>query len=79
MAAYNLKSSQADRIDYDSANGNYFDDQIAQYIANGGDVNEIDRSTFDAWFDVDQEDVDDAKEAETRAWSTFQERLAAAQ
>lgn len=78
MATYNLSSNQAHRINYDSANGNYFDDQIAQYVAAGGSLNDIDRSTFNVWFDVEQEDVDDAEEAEARAWSTFQERLAAA-
>jgi len=78
MTTYNLSSNQAHRINYDSANSNYFDDQIAQYIAAGGDVNDIDRSTFDVWFDVEQEEVDDTEEAESRAWSTFQERLSAA-
>ena len=78
MATYNLSSNQAHRINYDSANGNYFDDQIAQYVAAGGNVHDIDRATFDVWFDIDQEDVDDTEEAEARAWSTFQERLAAA-
>lgn len=78
MTTFNLSSDQAARINYDSANGNYFDDQIAQYVAAGGELAQIDRSTFDVWFDVDQEDVDDTEEAEARAWSTFQERLATA-
>ena len=74
----NLSSDQAARINYDSANSNYFDDQIAQYVAAGGELAQIDRNTFDVWFDVDQENVDDTEEAEAHAWSTFQERLAAA-
>lgn len=72
---YNLSSSQSARINYDQANGNYFDDQIAQYVAAGGSLYEIDRSTFSTWYDVDQEPVDDKEEAEARAWATFQERL----
>lgn len=78
MATYNLSSNQSHRINYDNANGMYFDDQIAQYVAAGGSLADINRSTFDVWFDLDQEDVDDREEAEARAWSTFQERLAAA-
>ncbi len=75
---YNLSSNQAHRINYDAANGDYFDDQIAQYVAAGGHLDDIDRSTFNAWFNIEQENVDDAEEAEARAWSVFQQRLAAA-
>jgi hypothetical protein len=78
MTTYNLSSNMAHRINYDSANGNYFDDQITQYVAAGGNLNDIDHNTFSVWFDVDQEDVDDKEEAEARAWSTFQERVTAA-
>lgn len=73
---YHLSSSQADRINYDGMNSNYFDDQIEQYIVAGGELKNINRSTFNAWFDLDQEQVDDRDEAEARAWATFQERLA---
>lgn len=73
---YNLSTSQSARINYDQANSNYFDDQIAQYLAAGGDLDEIDCSTFSAWYDADQEPVDDRDEAQARAWATFQERLA---
>ncbi len=72
---YKLSNSQSNRINYDQANSNYFDDQIALYIAAGGDLENIDRSTFDAWYDVEQESVDDQEEAEARSWSTFQDRL----
>lgn len=75
MATYNLNSNMAHRINYDEANSMYFQDQIAQYVAAGGTLDNIDRSTFDVWFDIEQEDVDDAEEAEARAWSTFQECL----
>jgi hypothetical protein len=73
---YYLSSNQSDRINFDSANGMYFDDQIEQYTTGGGVLSDIDRNTFDAWFDVDLEQVDDKDEALSRAWSTFQERLA---
>lgn len=69
---YNLSSSQADRINYDDANAAYFNEQIVTYLAIGGDFNLLDRLTFDAWYDPDQEDVDDRKEATARAWATFQ-------
>jgi hypothetical protein len=72
---YNLSNSQSDRINYDGANSNYFDDQIEQYVAAGGELVNLDRNVFNAWFDIDQESVDDREEAEARAWSTFQERV----
>lgn len=75
MATYNLSSNQAHRINYDNANGMYFDDQIKQYVAAGGNVNDLDRNEFDIWFNIDQEDVDDQDEALARAWSTYQERV----
>ena len=78
MATYNLSSNQAHRINYDSANGNYFDDQIAQFVAAGGAMADLNRRVFDRWFSADLEDVDDAEEAAARAWSTFQERVQAA-
>lgn len=78
---YNLMTSQADRINYDSANGNYFDDQINQFVQAGGDLIDLlnDRSIFNTWFDLDQEYVDDREEAESRAWSIFEERVNYAQ
>lgn len=81
MATYNLSSSQADRINYDNANGMYFDSQIDAFVQAGGNLIDLlnDRSIFETWFDLDQEDVDDREEAESRAWSIFEKRVNYAQ
>lgn len=76
MATYNLSSNQAHRINFDADQGMYFDDQIESYIAAGGNVDSIDRNTFDAWFAADLIDTDDAEEAKARALLVFEKRLA---
>lgn len=78
MAHYNLMSNQAARINYDTAHEIYFDELIKEYLAAGGDLNDIDRGTFAVWYDVEDEYVDDEDEAEARAWAAFQQRVAAA-
>lgn len=81
MARYNLSSNQADRINFDNANGMYFDNQIDAFVQAGGNLIDLlnDRSIFETWFDLDQENVDDREEAEARAWSTFEDRVNYAQ
>lgn len=80
MYMYNLNTMEG-RINYDGANGNYFDDQINQYLSAGGDLADIDDGTFRAWFDLDQEiesgtiRESDREEALAIAKATFDERV----
>lgn len=70
MATYNLGSDQSARINYDSAMLGYFSDQIEDFVQYAP-IEEIDASTFEAWYDEEQEDTDDPTEARARALHQF--------
>lgn len=77
---YNLNTIEG-AIAYDNANSQWFDSCISDYVAAGGDLNDIDVYTFSAWFDLDQEiesgtiSEQDREEALARARAAFDERV----
>lgn len=77
---YNLNTIEG-AIAYDNANSQWFDICISDYVAAGGNLDDIDDYTFSAWFDLDQEiesgtiSEQDREEALAIAKATFDERV----
>lgn len=77
---YNLNAMEGG-INYDNANGQWFDNCISDYVAAGGNLDDIDTGTFKDWLQIDN-DIDaggirpeEREDALARAKATFDERV----